>query len=101
MKVKEGWEITRKGGKLLVDISVSPWDRASRRYHRTEKIVYDDTADIITAGYRMCEGLKTDLAYYKMPIYVKFNGWVKCDYKQGFTDKLGVPVGKDTEGAYP
>ena len=101
MKIMEGWKITQNGGKLLVDISVSPWDHKSKRYFQREKIVYDDKKEIILRGYKECEGLKTDLAYWRMPVYVKFTGWKKCDYRKGFTDKLGIPCDKDVEGAYP
>lgn len=100
MKILDGWKITKKGGKLLIDMTVPPWSKASQRYHTDEKIVYDDTADILAKGYRPCDGYKTELAYYGMPIYIKFNYWHKCDYINGFTDEYGRPC-LEGPGAYP
>lgn len=86
---------------MLIDISRAPWQSKERIYYQTEKVSYAPMEEIISMGYRECIGLKTSLAYYHMPIYVKFNYFKKCDYKHGYTDKLGNPVPEGTEGAYP
>ncbi len=101
LKLMEGWKITKKGGKLLVDISIPPWSRSNHRFFQTEKIVYTPTSEIIMEGYRPCDGLKTELAYYGMPVFVRFNGWKKCDYINGFTDKYGRPCEESAPGAMP
>lgn len=100
LRMTEGWKITKQGGKLLVDISIPTWGKTLRRYYQTEKIVYYKKSDIIAMGYRPAEGLKSDLAYYNMPVYVRFNNWKVCDYVNGFTDQYGRPCAEDA-GAYP
>ncbi len=93
---------TKKGGKLLIDISLKGWGQnTDMKYIQREKISYDDTASIISKGYRKCIGLKTDLAYYNMPVYVQFHNFRKCEYTNGFTDDMGNIVDADTPGAYP
>lgn len=102
MKMIEGWKIGMNGGKLLVDFTMKPWGDELK--HRTdEQITYKSTAEIISLGYRECIGYKTKLAYYKIPVYVKFHNFKKFDYSHGWTDEFGNPVDPETyEGAiYP
>jgi len=101
MKLLEGWRITRKGGKLLIDFYLKPFgDPHDMKYRPEEKIVYKPTEEIIGLGYRECVGYKTELAYYRMPIYAKFHNFKKFDYEHAWTDDLGNPVDPETfEGA--
>lgn len=101
MKPWDGWKITRNGGKLLIDVYLSSYRQTDKKYRTTEEIVYDDTAKIISKGYRECIGFKNEIAYYKMPVYIKFHNFKKCDYRNGFTDDLGRVIPEDTPGAYP
>lgn len=97
----EGFKIAKKGGKLLVDISIAPWTNSAHNYDQKERIVYDDLEDIIGKGYVLSEGLKTSLAYYNLPVYVKLHNGTVCDYEHGWTDRYGIPVPEGTPGAYP
>lgn len=101
LKTFEGMKITKKGGKLLVDISIAPWKNSSHNFHQEERIVYDPREEIISRGYIPSEGLKTELAYYGMPVFVKLHNGTVCNYEKGWTDKYGNPVPPGTEGAYP
>lgn len=96
MKLLDGWKITRKGGKLLIDFTLKSYGTGPLKHIKKEEITYKSTSEIIQLGYRECIGYKTDLAYYKMPIYVKFHNFKKYDYKNGFTDEWGRPVDPET-----
>ena len=97
----EGQRIRKSGGKLLVDVSVPPWSNGSRRFYTTERISYDPVSEIIGYGYRSCDGYKQELPFYGLPVYMKFNGWRKCDYTRGFTDQFGRPCPEDNEYSIP
>lgn len=101
LKTLEGLNITRKGGKLLVDISIAPWQNSTHNFHQEERIVYDPRDSIIDKGYVPAEGLKTELAFYNMPVFVRLHNGTVCDYEKGWTDKFGNPVPAGTDGAYP
>lgn len=102
MRTTEGWMITKNGGKLLIDISLKGWGAKSEmKYIQRETVCYDDTATIISRGYRQCLGLKNQLAYYNMPIFVQFHNFRKCDYRNGYTDDMGNVVQSGELGAYP
>lgn len=99
LSVADGFRVTKAGGKCLINIRRVHYN--SLDYKMTQEIVYDDTATIFAQGYRECIGLMTSLAYYKMPVFIRFHGYKKCNYHNGFTDDLGNVVPADTPGAYP
>jgi len=101
LSLMDGRRIAKDGGRILIDISIPAWGRKSHRCYITEKTVYDMTrSDVTRLGYMPCEGLKTSLSFYGIPIFARFNGWKKCDYKNGFTDQFGRPC-PESEEAYP
>lgn len=101
VNIIDGIKIAKNGGKVLIDFSVPYWARDSKRYYPTEKIVYDKKSEIIAKGYRRSYGYKTDLPYYFIPVFVKFNNWKKCNYMDGYVDRYGRPCKSDDPGAYP
>lgn len=97
MKIIEGWKLAGQGKKLLVDLSLMPsWTWGSRAgdkvYNCDEELTDLPTSQIISMGYREAEGWKDGLAFYRMPVYVKFHGFVKCDYRHGYIDRWGEPT---------
>ena len=98
LKTIEGWRTTHKGGKLLVDFTLKSYGHGNDMpYIRREEIVTIPTSEIISKGYRLCEGLKSELAFYRMPVYVRFHNFRKCDYRFGHLDEWGEPT-DDTNG---
>ena len=91
LKIIEGWMLASKGKKLLVDITQKPWGD-DMRYRCEEKLTDLSTAEIIFAGYREADGWKDGLAFYRMPIYVRFHNFKKCDYRRGYVDRWGEPT---------
>lgn len=91
MKIIEGWKAASNGQKLLVDLTLRPWGD-QLMYRCNEQLTDKPVSEIISMGYRECEGWKDGLAFYRMPIYVKFHNFKKCDYKKGFIDKWGEPT---------
>lgn len=89
----KGYQISKKGGKLLVDFDTNIVLRRENKYRPTEKIVYDPAADIIAQGYKPCYGYKSDMAYNFIPVYIRFSGFKKCTgYEFGFVDGMGHVV---------
>lgn len=98
MKMIQGWRATSKGSKLLVDFTLKSYgDDKDLPYIRKEQMVTIPTSEIISNGYRLCEGLKSELAFYRMPVYVRFHNFEKCDYKNGHLDAWGEPT-DDSDG---
>lgn len=95
----EGWRLSLKGYKLLVDFTLRPWCRELRHSTR-ERLTDQPTSEIISLGYREAMGYKTAIAFYRMPVYVRFIGYHKCDYRNGFVDEYGHPC-EERPGAYP
>lgn len=96
MRFLEGQKIVNNGGKLLIDIYLKPYDIGSMRYRKTEDVTYKKISEIISLGYRECIGFKNELAYWRMPIYIKFHNFKKCEnYREGWTDEYGTPVDPD------
>lgn len=97
MKFLEGMKTTKKGGKLLIDVYLKPFgDPHEMKYRSEERITYESTSEIICKGYRECVGFKTELAYYRMPIYMKLHNFKKFDYEHAWTDDYGNPVNPET-----
>lgn len=100
--ILKGYQIAKKGGKLLVDFETNMWLRPVHRYHPREKIVYDSLEEIIRKGYKPCYGYKSDLAYAFVPVYIKMTGFQKCEYRQGWVNLYtGQPCGMKDAGAVP
>ena len=93
----EGWKLARDGYKLVIDFTLKSFASGDdMQYIRTARLTKDSVGLIISRGYRQADGLITSLAYYRMPVYVKFNNFRKCDYTKGYVDDLGRIV-KDPE----
>ena len=104
LKLIEGWMATHKGTKLLVDITLDSYTfingqvygygpRAGEKVYKCEEKLTDmPTSAIISQGYRQCEGWKDGLAFYRMPIYIRFHNFRKCDYRRGYVDRWGEPT---------
>lgn len=93
LKRIEGWKTTLKGGKLLVDFTLKSYGHGpDMPFTRMEKIVTIPKSEIRSMGYRRCEGLKSHLAFYGMPVYVRFHNFRKCDFRFGHLDMWGEPT---------
>lgn len=89
----KGYQISKKGGKLLVDFETNIILRKENKFRPTEKIVYDPASEIIAQGYKPCYGYKSDMAYNFIPVYIRFKGFKKCEgYEFGFVDAMGRVV---------
>lgn len=87
----EGFRAASQGKKLLIDANLSTQVNRSR-YFRHEELTDLPTEEIIYRGYRECIGAKSGLAFYRIPIYIKFGNFTKCDYKNGYIDDYGRPT---------
>jgi hypothetical protein len=97
VKFFEAIKVTRKKGKCVVDLTLKSYDIGTPTFDVKEQIVYVEKADLIRNGYRKCEGYKTELAYWKIPVYMKLHNFRKCDYARGYCDEFGRPC-KEGEG---
>lgn len=93
MGLIEGFRAGSKGKKLLIDINLTAATPTSKlRYFRREELTDLPTEDIIFKGYRECIGAKSGLAFYRIPVYIRFGNFKKCDYKNGYIDDYGRPT---------
>lgn len=104
LKLIEGWKLAGQGKKLLVDLTLDGYTyingqvhgygpRAGEKVYKCEEKLTDmPESKIIAMGYRICEGWKDGLAYYRMPIYIRFHNFKKCDYRSGYVDGWGEPT---------
>lgn len=100
----EGWRMSFEDDyKLLVDFTLRPWGSDSDLKHDTrEQLTTRPLNEIIRMGYRESEGYKSKLAFYRIPVYVKFNNFKKCEgYQNGWVDRMGVPCPPGTPNAHP
>ena len=99
----EGWRLSFQDYKLLVDFTLRPWGSDSDLKHNTrEQLTTRPLNEIIQMGYRESEGYKSKLAFYRIPVYVKFNNFRKCEgYQNGWVDRMGIPCPEGTPGAHP
>ena len=94
----EGWKLAKDGYKLCIDFTLKSFGAGDdMQYIRTARLTKDSTGSIISKGYRQADGLITSLAYYRMPVYVKFNNFKKCDFRNGYVDEIGRLVKEPTE----
>ena len=103
LKIIEGWRLASKGKKLLVDIHLDYYysegkvcgfgPRAGEKVYQCDERLTDlSTSEIIANGYRECDGWKSSLAFYRMPIYIRFHNFKKCDYRSGYVNQWGDPT---------
>lgn len=91
MEIIEGWRAAHKGKKLLIDLTLRPWGEGLT-YTCKEQLTDLPSSEIISLGYRECEGWKDGLAFYRMKTYVRFHNFKKCDYRRGYIDRWGEPT---------
>jgi hypothetical protein len=97
----EGWKLAGEGYKLMVDFTLKSFAAGDdMKFIPLYRLTKDPVATLISKGYRESEGLVTKLAYYRMPVYVKFNNFKKCDFRKGFVDELGRIVKNPEDGQY-
>ena len=99
----EGWRLSFQDYKLLVDFTLRPWGSDSDLKHSTrEQLTTRPLNEMILMGYRESEGYKSSLAFYRIPVYVKFNNFRKCEgYQNGWVDRMGIPCPAGTPNAHP
>lgn len=104
LKIIEGWKLASKGKKLLVDLTLDGYTfidgkiygygpRAGEKVYRCNEELTDlPTSQIIAMGYRETEGWKDGLAFYRMPVFIRFHNFTKCDFRKGYVDRWGDPT---------
>ena len=92
-------KVARDGGKIQVDVVLKGYSDGNPRTRTVESIVYCGKSDLVFRGYRPVDGYRTKLAYWRIPIYIKYHNFKKCDYVNGFVDDFGRPT--DAEHGYP
>ena len=107
MKTMDGYDPSKKRNqaKILIDINLIPArpeivGKDIPQYVRRERLSYEDRAHIYRKGYTSCVGLIDSLGLYGIPVFVKFTGFKKCDYRKGWIDEHGCIVPEGTAGAY-
>lgn len=107
LKAMEGYDKKKKRNqtKILIDINLIPkrpeiLGEDNPKYVRRQHISYEPTSKILRKGYTACIGLLDSLDLYGIPVYVKFIGFHKCDYRNGYISENGKIVSSEDPGAY-